>query len=161
MLEALALLTDLPMSVTFVGGALFDELAFEERLREQSQPFGAQVRFLGAVDDVPSVVGGFDVTVLTSRSPEPFGNVVTESMAAGRVVVVPRQGGVLDFIIDGENGLFYEPNDAFSLAETLRRISGGDIDRVRLGSNARATAARYGAPRMATSVEFVYESVLE
>ncbi len=161
MIEALALLTGVPMSVTFVGGALFDELAFEERLREQSRPFGAQVHFLGAVDDVPSVVGDFDVTVLTSRSPEPFGNVVTESMAAGRVVVVPRQGGVLDFIIDGENGLFYEPNDAHSLAETLRRVSGSEFDRVMLGNQARATAARYGAPRMAASVEFVYESVLE
>lgn len=161
MLEALALLGAIPVSVTFVGGALFDEFAFEESLREQSQPFGAHVRFLGAVDDVPSVVGDFDVTVLTSRSPEPFGNVVTESMAAGRVVVVPRQGGVLDFIVEGENGLFYEPNDAQSLAETLRRISRGEIDRVTLGNEARATASRYDAPRMAASVEFVYESVLE
>jgi hypothetical protein len=30
-----------------------------------------------------------------------------------------------------------------------------------LGGKARATAARYGAPHMAASVEFVYESVLE
>jgi len=161
MLEAMALLGDISLSVTFVGGALFDELAFEERLRELAQPFGAQVCFLGAVADVPLVIGGFDITVLTSRSPEPFGNVVTESMAAGRVVVVPRQGGVLDFIVDGENGLFYEPNDANSLAEVLRRISGGEIDRVLMGHRARATAALYGAPRMAAAVEAVYESVLE
>ncbi len=161
MLDALALLGDLPVTVSFVGGALFDEISFEERLREQAQPFGDKVRFLGAVDDVPSIVKNFDVTVLTSRSPEPFGNVVTESMAAGRVVVVPRQGGVLDFVVDGVNGLFYEPNDAISLAETLRRVSAGTIDRRLLGNQARMTAARYGAPRMGALVESVYESVLE
>jgi len=32
---------------------------------------------------------------------------------------------------------------------------------VMLGNKARVTAAQYGAPRMASSVEFVYESVLE
>jgi len=161
MLEALTLLADVPVSVTFVGGALFDERDFEEVLHDQAQSFGARVRFLGAVEDVPSVVANFDVTVLTSRSPEPFGNVVTESMAAGRVVVVPRQGGALDFIVDGENGLFYEPNDAGSLAEVLRNLSSGAIDRTHMGDQARATAARYGAPRMAALVEAVYESVLK
>lgn len=161
MLEALTLLADVPVTVTFVGGALFDERDFEEVLHDQAQSFGARVRFLGAVEDVPSVVANFDVTVLTSRSPEPFGNVVTESMAAGRVVVVPRQGGALDFIVDGENGLFYEPNDAGSLAEVLRNLSSGAIDRTHMGDQARATAARYGAPRMAALVEAVYESVLK
>jgi len=161
MLEALNLLADVPLSVTFVGGALFDEFAFEARLHDQAQSFGTRVRFLGAVEDVPLVIAGLDVTVLTSRSPEPFGNVVTESMAAGRVVVVPRQGGVLDFIVDGENGLFYEPNDAGSLAQVLRNLSSGTINRTLLGNQARMTAARYGAPRMAALVEAVYESVLE
>jgi glycosyltransferase involved in cell wall biosynthesis len=161
MLEALTLLSDVPVSVTFAGGALFDERAFEERLHDRAQTFGGRVRFLGAVEDVPTVVANLDVTVLTSRSPEPFGNVVTEAMAAGRVVVVPRQGGVLDFIVDGENGLFYEPNDSGSLAQVLRDLSSGASNRKLIGDQARATAARYGAPRMAALVEAVYESVLE
>ncbi len=161
MLEALALLGDVPVSVSFVGGALFDEISYQDRLHEQAESFGNRVHFLGAVDDVPSAVANVDVTVLTSRSPEPFGNVVTESMAAGRVVVVPRHGGVLDFVVDGVNGLFYEPNDAGSLAEVLRRLSAGDFDRVQLGNQARATATRYGAPLMGRLVESVYESVLE
>ncbi|MCX6508449.1 MAG: glycosyltransferase family 4 protein [Actinobacteria bacterium] len=161
MLEAASFLADVPFSITFVGGALFDEAGFETQLRKAAEPFGSQVRFLGSVADVPSVMATFDVTVLTSRSPEPFGNVVTEAMAAGRVVVVPRQGGVLDFIVDEDNGLFYEPNVASSLANVLRRVSSGEIDRNALGNRARATAARYGAPQIATLVESLYESVME
>jgi glycosyltransferase involved in cell wall biosynthesis len=161
MLEALELLEDISISIDFIGGALFDELPFEEGLRSQAQRFGSRVRFLGALNDVPEVLAHLDVTVLTSRSPEPFGNVVTESMAAGRIVVVPRQGGVLDFIVDGENGFFYEPNDAESLAQVLRMIDQGDIDRKIVGERARSTAARYGSPQIAKLVESVYESVLE
>ena len=161
MLEAIGLLADLPISVTFVGGALFDEVAFESRLRDEAQPFRSNARFLGPVQDVPSVMVDFDVTVLTSRSPEPFGNVVTESMAAGRVVVVPRQGGVLDFVIDGVNGFFYEPNDAMSLAHVLRRISSDEIDRVQLGRQARAAAAHFSTPHVTAIVESLYETVLE
>ena len=161
MLEAANLLSDLPLSVTFIGGALFDEVAFETKLRLQAEPLGSQVRFLGPVRDVPAEMAHLDVTVLTSRSPEPFGNVVTESMAAGRVVVVPRQGGVLDFVVDGENGLFYEPNDARSLANVLRRIASGEVDRVTLGNRARATAAHYSTPHIATIVESLYETMME
>lgn len=161
MLEALAHLDDRAISVTFVGGALFDEGEFEERLKTSAQRFGGRVKFLGAIDDVTEAMTQFDVTVLTSRSPEPFGNVVTEAMAAGRVVVVPRQGGVLDFVVDGENGLFYQPNDAESLAAVIRQISEGRVDRQAIGTRARETAAHYGAPRVANLVESVYESVLK
>jgi glycosyltransferase involved in cell wall biosynthesis len=161
MLEALALLGDLSLQVTFVGGALFDELEFQSQLTKSAQVFGDRVQFLGAVDNVVAAMAEFDVTVLTSRSPEPFGNVVTEAMAAGRVVVVPRQGGVLDFVVDDQNGLFYQPNDAESLASVIRRISEGHIDRRAIGARAREAASHYGAPRMAHLVESVYESVLK
>ena len=161
MLEALEHLGDVPVSVTFVGGALFDEQNFEAQLHESAEVFADRVKFLGAVDDVVSAMANFDVTVLTSRSPEPFGNVVTEAMAAGRIVVVPRQGGVLDFVRDGENGLFYEPNDPASLARVIRQIAENSVDRHTVGASARETALQYGAPRMAGLVESVYESVLK
>ena len=75
--------------------------------------------------------------------------------------MVPRQGGVLDFVIDGVNGFFYEPNDAMSLAHVLRRISSDEIDRVQLGRQARAAAAHFSTPHVTAIVESLYETVLE
>ena len=122
---------------------------------------GGRVRMLGAVTDVAGVLKDCDVVVLGSRSPEPFGNVVTEAMAAGRLVVVPRQGGVMDFIDDRRNGFFYEPNNEQSLADVLRAIAGGRVDRAAIGSAARESAAAFSAPSVAEKVRRVYELVVE
>jgi glycosyltransferase involved in cell wall biosynthesis len=160
-LDALDLLSDVPHQGFIVGDALFGESAYRANLEERVATMNGRVVMLGAVSDVAGVLQDCDVVVLGSRSPEPFGNVVTEAMAAGRIVVVPRQGGVLDFIEDRRNGFFYEPNSEQSLADVLRAVATGRVDRAAVASAARLTASTFSAPAVAERVRRLYELVVE
>ncbi|QRG09810.1 glycosyltransferase family 4 protein [Xanthobacter dioxanivorans] len=107
-----------------VGGALFEEHAYEEKLRHQVNALGLSGRchFLGFRSDVPRLMKAVDVVVHTSIAPEPFGRVVVEGMLAGRPVVATRAGGVSEIINDGETGFLVTPGSVDELASTIGRL---------------------------------------
>lgn len=47
---------------------------------------------------------------------------ILEAMSLGKPIVTARTPGVIDYIRDGQNGLFYEPADNQSLADRLTRL---------------------------------------
>ena len=66
-----------------------------------------RVQFLGNVtqEQLPSYLQSADIFVRPSRS-EGLGTAFLEAMAAGLPVIATRVGGIPDFIVDGETGLF-------------------------------------------------------
>jgi glycosyltransferase involved in cell wall biosynthesis len=69
--------------------------------------------------------------------------VCLEALAAGCVVVASRTGGLVDVIVDGENGLLFEPGNHLMLREKLLLALGEDSLRRVLSENARRTAGCY------------------
>ncbi|MBQ9029332.1 glycosyltransferase [Candidatus Saccharibacteria bacterium] len=55
-------------------------------------------------------------------SQEPFGIAPVEALAAGCPVLAYKKGGALDYIKDGENGLFFDHQTADSLASCINRF---------------------------------------
>lgn len=80
-----------------------------------------RVRFLGYVahEDMPQYLKISDVFVRPSLS-EGFGNSFIEAMAAGLPVVATPVGGIVDFLRDGETGLFCEVGDPRSIADKIK-----------------------------------------
>ena len=83
----------------------------------------ARVSFLGFVphDVLPMYLSASDIFIRPSRS-EGMGNSFIEAMAAGKPVIATRVGGIVDFLRDGETGLFCEVGNPKSIAQKVEKL---------------------------------------
>jgi glycosyltransferase involved in cell wall biosynthesis len=82
-----------------------------------------------------------DVVVHSAVTPEPFGRVVIEALAASRPVIATAAGGVLDILEPEATGLLVPPDDTGALAHALVRLAGDPVLRTRLGAAGRRCVA--------------------
>ena len=96
----------------------------------------SRVRFLGRQYKMGDWYAASDVFAFPT-SYEAFGMVITEAMAAGLPVVVPRDAGAAEFITHDQDGLLLEHwNDIDELASQLDRLDDPQT-RARIGLAAR------------------------
>jgi hypothetical protein len=101
-----------------------------------------RVRAIGRVDPERLVELRAAAAVIVVPSPmDNFPNTCMEAMAAGRVVVAARAGGMGEMIRDGVEGVLFEPENAADCARALARV-------VALSAEARAEMRRRAAQRM-------------
>jgi glycosyltransferase involved in cell wall biosynthesis len=111
--------------------------------------------------DVEAFYAAMDVVVHASISPEPFGMVVPEGMAAGRAVIAADAGGPREVITPGEDGLLVPPGDVEALAGAMVALADDPALRARMGASARRTAEeRFGIEPNAARVRSIYAAVL-
>ena len=108
---------------------------------ELEQVSGERVHFVGERDDVPELLAGASVFVLSSRS-EGFPISVLEAMAAGLPVVASDVGGVREQVEQEVTGLLVPRGDAVALASAIERLVRDPELRRRMGEAGRARAAR-------------------
>jgi glycosyltransferase involved in cell wall biosynthesis len=106
--------------------------------------------FLGQVgaEERAALLAGCDFVVIPSiilpgGRAEGTPVVCLESLAAGLPVIASRSGGLADVIVDGFNGLLFEPGNCKELASAIRRLIDDPLLRNRLSANARLTAREY------------------
>jgi len=90
-----------------------------------------------------------DLFVFPSAN-ETLGNVVLEAMASGLPVVAARSGGPLDYVVDGETGLLFDPESRSALVESVQRLV-----------YAPHTASAYGACGRKRILDNSWEQVLD
>ena len=78
-----------------------------------------RIHFLGHLTDPLPYYRLFDVFVLPSGEPEPFGGVIMEAMSMGLPVIGSNAGGTTEQIADGWNGYLFENQHAGDLAQKL------------------------------------------
>ena len=84
---------------------------------------------------------------------------VLEAMAGGRPVVATTTGGIVDMIVDGENGLLVPPDDEYQLAEAMTRLLNDADLRDRLGAGAQERVRGFTASAVVARLEAVYARV--
>lgn len=87
--------------------------------------------------DIPWLLGGKDLTVVSSVWWDNAPQTVMESMACGVPVIGSEIGGIPDFVTDGVNGLLFRANDHQDLARRLAEVVADPWMLSRLRANVR------------------------
>jgi len=158
LIDALARLRDVPISLCLIGGP--DSMALA--LRERWLAFGLPVeRFLYvgrlAPADVPMGIAAFDVCTMPFPWTEHFAYHASplklfEYMACGGTILSSDLPATAEVVHDGETALLVPPGDVDALAAALRRLYDDPALRQRLGQAARIESARYTWQARAESI---------
>jgi glycosyltransferase involved in cell wall biosynthesis len=97
---------------------------------------GSRFVFLGAVDDVESLLRSADVFCLPSRS-EGMSNALLEAMACELPCVATRVGGNPEVIAEGKTGYLVESEDADSVAVRILQLLRHPLNANKMGIEGR------------------------
>lgn len=144
------------------GGAPFGHDEFLRRLHTRAAERGVapRVRFLGHVEDVDAVLGRWDIAVHASIRPEPLGQNVLQYLAAGLPTIVADEGGPIEYVEHGVNGLRVSPGDPALLADALGRLASDPEERRRLGRAAAQTRGLLTDAEVVEAHDLFYRAVL-
>jgi glycosyltransferase involved in cell wall biosynthesis len=96
------------------------------------------VRFVGPLADVAPMIKASDLVVQPSHF-EALGLSAIEALACGVPVVASAVGGLLDFVVDGENGRLSPPQNPAALAACIGPLLTDADARGRLAARARSS----------------------
>ena len=146
-----------------VGGVFDNERHFMDRFKAEVERLGIGSRFIinDFRRDVPDVLRAFDIFVLPSTWPEPFGLVVVEAMAAGKPVIATAQGGPLEIVVPGETGCLVPAGDESALAESVGRLLDAPELIAKFGeAGKRRVVELFSVSRYVLEFEKLYETLL-
>lgn len=136
---------------------------YADDMMRMAAPLGDKIKFVG---DFPPrkihllyLLG--DLLVLPSNS-EAFSMVGIEAMATGLPVIASQKGGIMEYIVDGMNGLFINGGvPSVDIAEKIKMLTADRRLRENLSRNARTTIEEgFSWEKIASEVERFY-SLLE
>lgn len=142
------------LPLKMAGKVSFEE---EEFFEAEVAPLidGQQIQFLGEVSQSfkKELLGKATATLFPISWPEPFGLVMTESMASGTPVIAMALGAAPEIVVDGKTGfLCHSIDDCVEAVADINRISRQDChDHVSLN---------FGVERMVDGYEAVYRQLL-
>ena len=106
-------------------------------LQEMQRRGGQDVTILGSVSRSEIVERVARAQSLILPGVEDFGITPLEAMALGTPVVALREGGVLDTVVDGVTGIFFDRPEVDSLRGALDEVEARTWDRAALRAHAR------------------------
>ena len=78
-----------------------------------------KVKLAKSTNDIQAALLLGDLVVMPSITPEPFGRIILEAQALGKIPIAFDHGGATETIIDGQNGFLAVPVKVESLAEKI------------------------------------------
>jgi glycosyltransferase involved in cell wall biosynthesis len=123
-----------------------------------------RVHFLGAVPhaQLPDVLRGADLFLLTTEPPESFGIVLIEAMACGLPVIATDYPGVAAVVDRDETGLLVRQGDVDAVASALATLADQPGGRAQMGARGREKAVReWSWPQLVDRMDDAYAEAIE
>jgi N-acetyl-alpha-D-glucosaminyl L-malate synthase BshA len=119
----------------------------------------ADVRFLGRLDSIASLLQSTDLFLLPSQT-ESFGLAALEAMACGSPVVASRAGGLPEVVDDGVNGILEPVGSVEAMGRRAVELLRDPERHAAMRQAAIAKAATYSADHIVPMYEALYQEVL-
>ncbi|MGH9264188.1 MAG: glycosyltransferase family 4 protein [Acidimicrobiales bacterium] len=129
------------------------EIQYWERMVEPRLTGDEDIVFDVSHDEKVDLLGRAQGTLCTIQWPEPFGLVMTESMACGTPVIVPPLGAAPELVVDGETGFIRE--DVDEMVECVGRLK-----EIEPAACRARVAENFTAEVMVAGYERIFEKVL-
>lgn len=166
LVEALARLAEADqisrLTLTIIGTGHPDNMTrMETLIRTRGLTDRVILRAAVPREAMPAVLREHDVLLFPSIYEEPLARIVQEAMLVGLAVIGTTTGGTKEILVDRENGLTFEPDDAEGLAAQIARLVADPGERDRLVAAGRRTILdHFTLDRMADEVEAYLQRML-
>ena len=109
-----------------------------KKIEEYARENELSLFITGWVENTSDYIELFDVALLLSRW-EGFGLVLPEYMLSGKPIIATRVDAIPEIITDGENGILIDPDDEVKTSETVLKLYGDKLLKVKLSHNGMIT----------------------
>jgi len=151
----------LPHFCGVIWGEAFKGKEYYNKLVEKVQNENLPVLFAGHSENAHLSLATCDILVNASIQPEPFGLSIIEAMTVGTVPIVPDEGGPIEIVSNGKNGLWFNSRSSRSLAKHIRKLLSDSKLRQTLSENAKSTSKqKYTADRAITHLENFHKKIM-
>jgi len=116
--------------------------------------------FSGNRSDIPALLAENDLFILPSRY-EGFGLVLLEAMASGIPIIASNIDGPAELIMDGENGLLFESNNEFDLAEKIYDLYENPEKMFDLAKNGQDFVKDFDISKMCSMYHQLYKDLID
>jgi L-malate glycosyltransferase len=146
----------MPATLIMVGDGP-DRVDAESEARDLG--VAGDVRFLGRLDTVASLLQASDLFVLPSQT-ESFGLAALEAMACGSPVVASRAGGIPEVIDDGVSGILEPVGSVEAMGRRAVELLRSEARHAEMRSAAIAKAREFSADRIVPMYEALYDEAV-
>lgn len=120
----------------------------------------SRVHFFDFTSDIIPYLDAADIVLHCSQIPEPFGCIITESMARGKVVVAADAGGAKDILQNGEFGFPYTLADTESFQDAIRRAIDSRETWSQLSTRSVERAKYYHSQTLGRQLQTLFQSLV-